>query len=149
MPDDTPKLPFVDHKVVDLLSIMESAVYLLVSVFLVAMALLTLYQVGMDLTGFVFPTATTDDILPAIRDLMTTLIMVELIQTVIVYLKSHKLDIRLVLSAGLTAMIRRVLISGIEGISPTDMAVTALLMFALIIAIALAGERKIDIRHLY
>lgn len=148
MPDDKPFEPFMKLSVADILSIMESAIYLLVSVFLVAMALLMLYQVGKDLTVFSYLTSTTDDILQALKDLMTTFIIVELIQTVVVYLKSHKLDIRLVLAAGLTAMIRRVLVAGMESLSLQDLTVTALLMLVLIIAIVLAGERKINIRYL-
>jgi uncharacterized membrane protein (DUF373 family) len=127
---------------------MESAIYLLVSVFLVAMALLTLYQVCIDLSGFSFLTGTTNDVLRAIQDLMTTLILAELIQTVGIYIKSHKFDIRLLVAAGLTAMIRHVIVSGVETMSPPDMAITAVLILVLIIAIILAGERKIDIRSL-
>src|SRR5208337_3035172 len=117
------------------LGIVESAVYLLVSVFLVVMTLLTLFQVATDLSGFDFTSATTNNILPAIRDILTTLILAELIQTVAVYLKSHKLDLKLILAAGLTAMIRRVLVSGVETLSPADMAITGILMLVLIIAI--------------
>jgi uncharacterized membrane protein (DUF373 family) len=143
-----PAGPDKTFDIADTLGIMESAVYLLVSVFLVAMTLLTLFQVATDLSGFNFTTATTNDILPAIQDLLTTLILAELIQTVAVYLKSHKLDIKLILAAGLTAMIRRVLVSGVETLSPSDMAVTGILMLVLIIAIYIVGERKLDIRYI-
>jgi|SRR5271157_226562 len=134
--------------IAETLGIMESAVYLLVSVFLVAMTLLTLFQVATDLSGFNFTTATTNEILPAIQDLLTTLILAELIQTVVVYLKSHQLDIKLILAAGLTATIRRILVSGVEKLSPADMAITGVLMLVLIIAIYMVGERKIDIRYI-
>jgi uncharacterized membrane protein (DUF373 family) len=136
------------YRAIDFLGIMETAIYLLVSVFLVAMALLTLYQVCIDLSGFSYLTATTNDILPAIEDLMTTFILVELIQTVGIYIKSHKLDLQLLIAAGLTAMIRRVIVSGVETMSPPDMAITAMLIFVLIIAIILAGDRKINIHFL-
>ena len=146
MPDDKIPLPLKKYSVTDLLSVLESAIYLLISVFLLGMTLLMLYQVGKDLTGFSFMTATTGSIMPALQDLMTTFILAELIQTVVVYLKSHMIDIKLILAAGLTAMIRRILVSGVEAMSPQDMAVTAFLMLVLIVAIFLAGERKIDVR---
>jgi len=148
MPKDHSPLPFMKYSAINFLGIMESAIYLLVSVFLVAMALLTLYQVCIDLSGFSFLTGTTNDVLRAIQDLMTTLILAELIQTVGIYIKSHKFDIRLLVAAGLTAMIRHVIVSGVETMSPPDMAITAVLILVLIIAIILAGERKIDIRSL-
>ena len=78
MPKDHSPSPFIKYGVTDFLSIMESAIYMLVSVFLVAMALLTLYQVCIDLSGFSFLTATTNDVLPAIQDLMTTFILASL-----------------------------------------------------------------------
>ena len=148
MPKDHSPSPFMKYRASDFLSIMESAIYLLVSVFLVAMAVLTLYQVCIDLSGFSFLTATTNDVLPAIQDLMTTFILAELIQTVGIYIKSHKLDLQLLIAAGLTAMIRRVIVSGVETMSPSDMAITAMLIFVLIIAIILAGDRKINIHFL-
>jgi uncharacterized membrane protein (DUF373 family) len=146
MPDDKAPLTSVKYSVAGLLGTMETAIYLLVSVFLLAMTLLMLYQVGKDMTGFSFMTTTTGNIMPALQDLMTTFILAELIQTVAVFLKSRMIDVRLILAAGLTAMIRRILVSGVEEMSTPDMAVTAVLMLVLIVAIFLAGERKINVR---
>lgn len=53
------------------------------------------------------------------------------------------LDLRLILSVGLTAMIRRVLVFGVEkNITWEQMAVTAILILVIIVGIYLVGEKK-------
>jgi uncharacterized membrane protein (DUF373 family) len=121
----------------------EAAIYLLVALFLGIMALMTFFLVARDLTGFVTGSADLNVIDMALNDLLVTLIIAALIQTVIVYIKTHTLDLRLILGVGLTAMIRRVLIFGVEkNITWEQMAVTALLIFVIILGIWLIGEKK-------
>lgn len=133
------------YNIASILDRVESAVYLLVSLFLILMALLTFYLVGRDLSLFAIGLFDIDKLELALRDLLTTLIIAELIQTVVVYLKSHQLDIKLVLAAGLTAMIRRILVFGVEKIQPIDMAATGVLLIVLVIAIFLVGDYKITL----
>ncbi len=128
--------------IVSLLDMVETGIYLLVALFLGIMALMTFFMVAVDLSAFVSG-ASLDIIDKALNSLLVTLIIAALIQTVIVYIKIHSLDIRLILSVGLTAMIRRVLVFGVEKtITWEQMAVTALLILVIIIGIWLVGEKK-------
>ncbi len=136
--------PTYDSMIASFLNKVESAVYLLVSIFLVILALMTLFIVGKDMAGFVFSPFSLDMLVLALNDLLVTLIIAELIQTVVVYFKSHQLELKLILAAGLTAMIRRVLVFGVEkNISWEEMAITAVLILVITVAIYIVGERKI------
>jgi uncharacterized membrane protein (DUF373 family) len=129
--------------ITDVLDKVESAIYLLVALFLGIMALMTFFIVAVDLSHFVTGPADLNVIDMALNSLLVTLIIAALIQTVIVYIKLHTLDMRLILGVGLTAMIRRVLVFGVEKtITWEQMAVTALLIFVIILGIWLVGEKK-------
>jgi uncharacterized membrane protein (DUF373 family) len=121
----------------------EAAIYLLVALFLGIMALMTFFLVARDLSQFVIGQSDLNAIDTALNSLLVTLIIAALIQTVIVYIKIHTLDLRLILGVGLTAMIRRVLVFGVEKtVTWEQMAVTALLILVIIIGIYLVGEKK-------
>jgi uncharacterized membrane protein (DUF373 family) len=133
-----------DSIIAGFLDKVESAVYLLVSIFLVLLALMTLFIVGKDVARFVFEPYSLDTLVLALNDLLVTLIIAELIQTVVVYFKSHQLELKLILAAGLTAMIRRVLVFGVEkNITWEEMAITAVLIFVIMLAIYVVGEKKV------
>ncbi len=132
-----------DAGIVGLLDKAEAAIYLLVALFLGIMALMTFLIVARDLSQFALGQASLDVIDAALNSLLVTLIIAALIQTVIVYIKVRTLDLRLILGVGLTAMIRRVLVFGVEkSITWEQMAVTALLILVIILGIYLVGEKK-------
>lgn len=129
--------------IVDVLDKVEAGIYLLVALFLGIMALLTFFIVAGDLASFLASPGELTIIDKALNDLLVTLIIAALIQTVIVYIKTRTLDLRLILGVGLTAMIRRVLVFGVEKtITWEQMAVTALLILVIIIGIYLVGNKK-------
>lgn len=129
--------------VADVLDKVETCIYLLVALFLCIMALMTFFIVGMELSQAISGGLTLDVISTALNSLLVILIIAALIQTVIVYIRIRTLDLRLILSVGLTAMIRHVLVFGVEkNITWEEMAVTALLILVIIIGIYLVGGTK-------
>jgi uncharacterized membrane protein (DUF373 family) len=127
--------------VVGILEKMQSGIYLLVAIFLIIMALVAMFVVGRDIFNFVTGSLVLDDLVKALQDLLAVLIIAELIQTVVVYFKSHQLDLKLILAAGLTAMIRRILVFGAEkGVDTTEMVVIAALIAIIAIAIVVIGR---------
>ncbi|HMK46425.1 MAG TPA: phosphate-starvation-inducible PsiE family protein [Methanocella sp.] len=122
----------------------ESVIYLLVALFLVIMAFATFFIVAMDLADLTTGTMSIDIIYTSLNDLLVVMIIAELIQTVAVFIRSHRLDLRLIIIAGLTAMIRRVLVFGVEKIPVEEMAVTGLLLVILVAAVYLLSEHRHD-----
>jgi uncharacterized membrane protein (DUF373 family) len=129
--------------ITDMIGKVESGIYLMVALFLIVMAIASFIIVGRDLSGLVTGSMTIDTIYMSLNDLLVILILVELIQTVVVFIRSHKLDIRLIIAAGLTAMIRRILVFGVEHIPVEEMVVTAVLVIVLVAALYLmSGQKK-------
>ena len=128
-----------------LISRVESAIYLIAALFLIIMAIAAFFVVAGDLFQMVSGNRGIDAIYAALNDLLVVLIVVELIQTIAVFIQRHVLDLRLILAAGLTAMIRRVLLFGIEkNITATDMAITAVLIAVIAAAMYLVGHEKVE-----
>ena len=127
--------------VADILEKMQSGIYLLVSIFLIIMAFVAMFVVGRDIFTFITGSLQLNDLVVALQDLLAVLIIAELIQTVVVYFKSHQLDLKLILAAGLTAMIRRILVFGAEkGVDNKEMIVIAALIAIIAIAIVVIGR---------
>jgi uncharacterized membrane protein (DUF373 family) len=77
----------------------------LIGLFLIIIAMLSLVAVSQDLTARL-PFASNAALI-ALQDIFTTIIVAELLMTVLGYLKSRTIDLRLILGAGLTTMVRR------------------------------------------
>ncbi len=122
------------------LDIVQSTIYLVVAVFLILMTLMAFYIVAHDMMNFVAEPASILLVDKALEDLMVIFVLTGLIQTLIVYIKTHAIDIRLVLAVGLTAVIRRVLVFGATTKPWEETALTALLLFVLILGIFLIGR---------
>jgi uncharacterized membrane protein (DUF373 family) len=123
----------------------ESAIYLIAALFLIIMAIAAFIVVADDLFQFMASGERIDVIYRALNDLLVVLIVVELIQTIAVFIQRHVLNLRPILAAGLTAMIRRVLLFGIEkNVSTEDMAITALIIIVIAVAIYLIGRQKVE-----
>jgi uncharacterized membrane protein (DUF373 family) len=122
----------------------ESVLYLIAALFLVLMAVAAFFIVTMDLSGLIFDGLAILTIYTALNDLLVVLIIAELLQIIVVFIQKHQLDLRLILAAGLTAMIRRVLVFGVENIAWEEMAVTAALIAILAAAIYVIGREKIE-----
>jgi uncharacterized membrane protein (DUF373 family) len=124
------------------LDIVQSAIYLLVAVFLILMAIMSFYLVAQDMMEFVTQPASILLIDKALENLMIVFIITGLIQTLIVYIKTHAIDVTLVLAVGLTAIIRRVLVFGATTKPWEETALMALLLFVLILGLFLIGRKK-------
>ncbi len=122
----------------------ESVLYLIAALFLVLMAVAAFFVVTRDLYGLIVDGMAINVIYTALNDLLIVLIIAELLQIIVVFIQKHQLDLRLILAAGLTAMIRRVLVFGVENIAWEEMAVTALLIAILSAAIYVIGREKIE-----
>jgi len=143
-PESPFNIPSYNAGIASALYKIESGLYLLVALFLGIMALLTFFIVARDLSKFISGPVSLSLIDIALNDLLVTLIIAGLIQTVIVYIKLHKLDLRLILGVGLTAMVRRVLVFGVETqIQWPEMAITALLIAVIVFGIYVIGDRKV------
>jgi len=124
------------QKLADTVDRIEIAIYVIIAVFLIGMAFITFVHVGraLLLNVFVIPNDPMSAMLLALKDLMIAMILVELLQAVIVFIREHKLDMRLILAAGLTAMVRKVLVFGVEPVDAMMMGLVVALIVVLTVA---------------
>jgi uncharacterized membrane protein (DUF373 family) len=128
-----------------LLGWLEASIYLIVVFFLLLMVVLTLWLVVNDLLPALRGPYDIHLIHGALNNLLLTFILAELIQIVIVYMQKKHLDMQLLLATALTAMIRHVLVFGVEPVAWEEMVVTALLI-AVTASLMIAIE-FLKIRH--
>ncbi|WP_424359418.1 phosphate-starvation-inducible PsiE family protein [Methanocella sp. MCL-LM] len=129
------------------LDIVQSTIYLLVAIFLILMAFMAFYIVAQDMMNFVREPASILLVDKALENLMVVFVITGLIQTLIVYIKTHAIDTRLVLAVGLTAVIRRVLVFGATPKPWEDTAMTAVLLFVLILGIFMVARADTRKKH--
>lgn len=127
------------------LDMAQGTIYLLAALFLVMLAVLTLLSVVQEMSTFINPSegVTRMDVVDSsLEHILVIFIITGLIQTLVVYYKSHTIDISLVLSVGLTAVIRRVLVFGARPKPWEDVAVTAMLLVVIIAGLYLLGRNR-------
>ena len=84
----------------------------------------------------------TAGILNVLHAVLLTIIIVEILETVIVYFRTNRVLVRPILVAGLTAMVRRILFYGVEAIQPMDLLVDAVVIAVLTAAVVLVGKEE-------
>lgn len=132
-----------DHKLIvgRALDLAQAAIYLVTALLLILLAMLAFFVIGSDMNNIVRGSMSISSIDIVLSDILIVFVITGLIQTLIVYIKSHSIDPWLVLSVGLTAIIRRVLVFGAQDRPYEDVALTAVLLFVIIIGLYLIDRR--------
>ncbi len=119
--------------------IAEIVLYAAVAVFLVVIAVLSLVVVLGNIITFV----TTSTPLAGLQTLFLTIIVLELLMTVVGYMKNRSINLGLLLGAGLTAMIRKIITEGYAPLVPQEFALVLLATAILVAAIIFIGDRTV------
>jgi len=120
----------------------SSAIYLLIAFALAVLALFSFYDVLVCMSGLFTAVDPTLAVLETLHALLLTLIIVEVLETVTAYFRTNRVQVRPILIAGLTAMVRRILLFGVETTAPADIAVTLAAIIVLTIAVYYVGEEE-------
>jgi uncharacterized membrane protein (DUF373 family) len=123
------------------LDLVQAAIYLVAALLLILLALMAFFVIGSDMNNIVRGSMSIGSIDIVLSDILIVFVITGLIQTLIVYIKSHSIDPWLVLSVGLTAIIRRVLVFGAQDRPYEDVALTAVLLFVIIIGLYVIDRR--------
>ncbi len=123
------------------LDIVQAAIYLVAAVLLVILAIMAFIVIIGDMYNIVNGSMTIKSIDVVLGDVLIVFVITGLVQTLIVYIKSHSVDPWLVLSVGLTAIIRRVIVSGAQERPFEDVALTAVLLFVIVLGLYLIDRR--------
>jgi uncharacterized membrane protein (DUF373 family) len=95
-----------------------------IALFLAVLAIFSFYRVGLKMIDLLQDPSIYGGVLQVLNALLVTIILVEILETVLAYFRTKSLRVRPILPAGLTAMVRHLLILGIEEVDPVHTART-------------------------
>ena len=110
-------------------------IYLLIALSLSLLALVSFYDVALQVAALIRAEDMTQGVLQVLHALLLTLIIVEILETVTAYFRTNRVQVTPILIAGITAMVRRVLTFGVEPVEPLDIGMTLAAILVLTAAI--------------
>lgn len=118
-------------------------IYFCIAIVLVLLAVASFYDVALEfLQAFEGGLIATNGILQVLHALLVTIIIIEILETVTTYFRTNQLQVRPILIAGLTAMVRKVLVYGLEPTDLIDVVGTVAVIAVLTAAIAVVGRER-------
>ena len=116
-------------------------IYLLIALSLSLLALVSFYDVALQVAALIRAEDMTQGVLQVLHALLLTLIIVEILETVTAYFRTNRVQVTPILIAGITAMVRRVLTFGVEPVEPLDIGMTLAAILVLTAAIVFIGRQ--------
>ncbi len=121
-------------RLIRVMTIVPVVIYLIVALFLTIAALISLGITFSHIVSLLSSVDPDKGIVEVINAILLTVIIIELFETVIVYLRTKQVPVRAILIAGLTAMIRHIIIFNAE-----DVDMFIFIGPALVLAVLIAG----------
>jgi len=118
------------------------SIYLLIAVSLSLLAIISFYDVALQMAALVHAGDMTQGVLQVLHALLLTIIIVEILETVTAYFRTSRVQVTPILIAGITAMVRRVLTFGVEHLDPIDIGMTLAAILVLTVAIIYIGRQE-------
>jgi len=118
----------------------ELVLYSAVAVLLVVIAIISLLDEVENITSYLSSAST----LLGLQELFATIIILELLMTVVGYMKRRSINLALLLGAGLTAMIRKIITVGYSSMNYQEFALVLLATAILVAAIIFVGDRTVQ-----
>ncbi len=127
------------YRVMRTFEIAEVVLYAVVAVFLVIIAVISLINVASNLVNYVV----TNTPILGLQELFLTIIVLELLMTVVGYMRNRSINLALLLGAGLTAMIRTVITEGYLPLQLQEFALVLVAIGIFVAAIIFIGDRTV------
>jgi len=137
--DTGPRFPKVHDPVIAFFETAELALYWAVGLLLIVIALISLFGEVGTISSYI---ANETPIL-GLKELFATIIVLELLMTVVGYMKTKTISLGLLIGAGLTAMIRKIITVGYEPLVFQDFVLILLATVILVAAIVFVGDKAI------
>lgn len=122
----------IEEKIINILSSGTYLIYVSVAIILLILAALSLLDA---ITGFrmILDGFKEAGMMEALHAVLLTIVIIEIMETVTGYLRTHTIQIRPLLIAGITAMVRRLLFFDTEQLSVLLLGEIVLAIFAVLI----------------
>ena len=124
-------------------SLVPLVLYTLVAIMLTIIAVFSVWDSAVLIYQLIVPPPIPVNLTSVINALLLTITIIVLFETVTVYFKTKHVEVRALLVAGLTGMVRHVLVYNMDGIDPMIMFGTVALLAVLIAGIVLVKPESI------
>jgi len=118
----------------------ELVLYSAVAVLLIVIAIISLVVEVSNISTYV----TSASPILGLQELFVTIIVLELLMTVVGYIKRRSINLGLLLGVGLTAMIRKIITVGYSSTNNQEFALVLLATAILVAAIIFVGDRTVQ-----
>jgi uncharacterized membrane protein (DUF373 family) len=124
------------------ITLVTIVIYIAIAIGLSLLALVSLIDVAALMVAIPGAPDFSVGLLDVLHAILLTIIIVEILETVTVYFRTSRVQVRPILVAGLTAMVRRVLVLGVESVNTWDILSTAVVIAVLTAAVLLVGKEE-------
>ena len=131
MPERSP----VTEAITNFFSLVPMVLYTVVAILLTVIAVFSVYDSAILIYQLIVPPSSPVNIISVINALLLTITIIVLFETVTVYFRTKHVEVRALLVAGLTGMVRHILVYNMGGIDPMTMFGTVALLAVLIAGI--------------
>jgi len=123
--------------ITEFFALVPLALYTIVAILLTIIAVFSVYDAAVLVWRLAFPPAAPVNIIDVINALLLTITIIVLFETVTVYFRTKHVEVRALLVAGLTGMVRHVLVYNMQSVDPLTMFATVAVLAVLIAGIVL------------
>lgn len=116
-------------------SLVPLVLYTIVAIMLTIIAVFSVWDAGLLIWHLSVPSSVPVSIIDVINALLLTITIIVLFETVTVYFRTKHVEVRALLVAGFTGMVRHILVYNMETIDPLTMFATVTLLAVLIAGI--------------
>ena len=129
--------------VVRIFSMVPLILYAIVALLLTIIAVFSVYDAVQLIAQMVVTRDFANGLTNVLMALLLTITIIALFETVIVYFRTKHIEVRALLVAGLTGLVRHVLIYNVSGGDPVQMFATVALLAVLIVGIIFIKHEEI------
>lgn len=118
-------------------SMVPMALYMVVAALLTIIAVFSVYDAVLLIVQMIISGNLADGLVQVIYALLLTITIIVLFETVTVYFRTKHVDVRALLVAGITGMVRHVLIYNVQTVDPLSLIASVALLAVLIAGVVL------------
>lgn len=127
-----PEKPSLTEILTNFFSLVPLVLYTIVAIMLTIIAIFSVRDAALLIWHLAIPSAVPVNIIDVINALLLTITIIVLFETVTVYFRTKHVEVRALLVAGFTGMVRHILVYNMETIDPLTMFATVTLLAVLI-----------------
>ena len=129
--------PSIVELITNFFSIVPLVLYTIVAIMLTIIAVISLYDSAVVIYKLIVPTGVVVTLIDVINALLLTITIIVLFETVTVYFRTKHVEVRALLVAAFTGMVRHILVYNMVDTDPLILLTTAILLGVLIVGIIL------------